>query len=64
MHLRYAAVTGELAHRLALAHIVGKVPDQLAYHVAQSMGLLLPTDMARNTARVLDILLTVEDFPY
>src|SRR5207253_2031417 len=50
-------------HRFAVAHIVWKVPNQLADDAAQSMRLLLPGDVARDAARVLDVLLTMENFP-
>jgi len=63
VHLRYAPIAGEFAHCLALAYFVWKVPNQLANDVAQSMRLLLPADVARNTARVLNVLLTVQNFP-
>src|SRR5205807_2318210 len=63
VHLRYAAVAGQLAHGLALAHIIWNVAGKLAHHMAQSMSLLLPGNMACNAARVLDVLLTVEHFP-
>ena len=63
VHLCHAPIAGEFAHRLALAYFVWKVPNQLANDVAQSMRLLLPGDVARNTARVLNVLLTVQNFP-
>src|SRR5262249_2265851 len=63
VHLRHTPIPGELAHCLALAHIIRTKPNQLTDDVAQPMGLLLPSNVARNSARVLNILLTVEHFP-
>src|SRR5262249_59036746 len=40
-----------------------QMANQFADHVAQPVGLLLPRDVARNTARVLNVLLTVENVP-
>ncbi len=34
VHLRHAPIAGEFTHRLALAYIIWKVPDQLADDVA------------------------------
>src|SRR5262245_52465710 len=63
VHLRHTPIAGEFTHRLALAYIFRKKPNQLTDDVAQSMGLLLPGDMARNAARVLNVLMTMENFP-
>src|SRR5262245_54888455 len=63
VHLRHAPITSQFAHCLALAYIIRNVPNQLADHMAQPMGLLLPGDVACDTARVLNVLLTVENFP-
>src|SRR5262245_60363311 len=38
VHLRHAPIAREFAHRLGLAYIVRNVSNQLADHVAQSMG--------------------------
>src|SRR5215831_4054328 len=63
VHLRYTPITGEFAHCLALAHIIRQKANQLIDDVAQPVGLLQPSNVARNSARVLNILLTVEHFP-
>ena len=63
VHLRYTPITGEFAHSLALAQIIRQMTNQLTDDVAQPMGLLLPSNVAHNSARVLNILLTVEHFP-
>jgi hypothetical protein len=44
MHLRHAPVAGQFPHRVGLAHIIGKIPNQSADDVAQSISLLLPRD--------------------
>src|SRR5215471_21774251 len=62
VHLRHTPITGEFVHCLALAHIIRKKPNQLTDDVAQPMGFLLPSNVAHNSARVLNILLTVEHF--
>jgi hypothetical protein len=62
VHLRYTPITGEFAHCLAVAHIIRQKTDQLTDDVAQPMGLLLPSNVAHNSARELDILPTVEHF--
>ena len=62
MHLRHTPVAGQLPDRVGLAHIIGKIPNELADDVAQSMRLLLPRDVVCNTARVLDVLLTMQHF--
>src|SRR6266516_3752496 len=41
VHLRHAPIASQFAHCLALAHIIGKMTNQLADDMAQSMGLLL-----------------------
>jgi hypothetical protein len=56
-------MTGELAHCLAVAHIIWQKTNQLTDDVAQPVGLLQPSNVARNSARVLKILLAVEHFP-
>src|SRR5262249_17901979 len=63
VHLRHAPIAGQFAHRLALAYIIRNMPNQLTNHMAQSMGLLLPGDVACDAARVLNVLLTMENFP-
>ena len=62
MHLRPAAAACEFAYSRILPHTFGQLLDQLADDVAQAMGLLLSHDVARDPARVLDVLLAIEDF--
>src|SRR6266700_3170348 len=63
VHLRHAAIAREFAYLLTLAYVIRNMPNQLADDVAQPMRLLLPGDVARNAARVLYILLTVQNLP-
>ena len=63
VHLRHASVACQFLHRIGLTHIIAQVADQLADDVPQPMRLLLPSNVARNPARVLDVLLTMQHFP-
>src|SRR5262247_1225853 len=63
MHLRHAAMAGEITHRLGFAYMVRQMANQLADDVAQPMSLLLPGDVACDPARILDVLLAMKNFP-
>ena len=63
VHLRYTPITGQFTYCLALAHIIRTKSNQLTDDVAQPVDLLLPSNVAYNSARVFNILMTVERFP-
>ena len=50
MHLREAAVARQLAHLLALAHVVGQLRCELTDDVTHPVRLLLAADVARDPA--------------
>jgi hypothetical protein len=64
MHLRDAAVAGQLAHYLAISLFGRYLLHQLTDDVAQAVALLLASDMARDATRVLNVFLPVKNLPY
>ena len=63
MHLRDAAVAGQLAHHLAISLFGRYLLHQLADDMAQAVALLLTGDMAGDPTRILNVFLPVKNFP-
>src|SRR5260370_14969789 len=63
MHPGRAAVRSEFLRSVAIAIVVRKPSGELADHVTHAMGLLLPNHMARNSTRILNVLMPMKDLP-
>jgi hypothetical protein len=63
MHLRHAAVVGEIADQCSISLLGRYLLHQLTNHVTQAMRLLLAGNVTRDAARILNILLPVQNLP-
>src|SRR5947207_2677299 len=63
LHTRETAIARKLAHRSALAFTLRQMFDQLGDDVSQLVHLSLARDMVRDSAGILDVLVTMEHVP-
>src|SRR5262249_4020199 len=63
MHPRQAAVCAQFLDARVIALLFRKEPHQLRYHATQLMNLTLPCNVACDAARILDLLVTMQDLP-
>src|SRR5690242_3527074 len=63
MHARQAAILAQLPNAWMLALLFGNELDQLRHDMPQLVNLALPGDVACHPARILNVLMAIQDLP-
>ena len=63
MHARLAAIAGKLLYQRIPLHLIGDIFEKLGNDMAKLVRLALAQDVARNPARILDVLCAIQNLP-